>query len=212
MPILKQLVTTVLLLGLVLGAVPAAQASSDDAWKELYAKAHAACVKDSQLSDAKVRGETGDFAGAVLLIVDGRHPNGMRGASYCLYDKVTAKTETAAAQITEDAAVPKPAPATGRICLSKSFNAQLKTPRPIGTPCTAKNDEGDEYTGVVSATLSSDDGPQDPIRQYAKSQHVKCTPQQRRGCKAEFKCVEGDAKERAGCRATRQTCLTSCEH
>ena len=144
MPNLKQLVTTVLLLG----AVPAAQASSPDAWKELYAKAHAACVKASPLSGATVRGESGDFAGAVLLIVDGRHPNGTRGASYCLYDKVTAKTETTAAQIAQGTAVPKAAP-TGRTCWNGSFGAQLKTPRPIGTPCTAKNDEGDDYTGVV---------------------------------------------------------------
>ena len=145
MPNLKQLVTTVL----VLGTVPAVQASSPEAWKELYAKAHAACVKASPLSGATVRGESGDFAGAVLLIVDGRHPNGTRGASYCLYDKVTAKTETTAAQMTQGAAMPKPAPTTGRTCWNGSFIAQLKTPRPIGTPCTAKNDEGDDYTGVV---------------------------------------------------------------
>ena len=151
MPNLKQLVTTVPVLGLVLGAVPAAQASSPEAWKELYDKAQAACVNASALSGAKVRGETADFAGAVLLIVDGRHPNGTRGTSYCLYDKVTAKTETSAAQITkitQGAAVPKAAP-SGRTCWNGSFGAQLKTPRPIGTPCTAKNDEGDAYTGVV---------------------------------------------------------------
>ena len=130
-------------------AADVANASSPEAWAELFAKAQAACIKATPLSGAKVRSETADFAGAVLLIVDGRHPNGTRGTSYCLYDKVTAKTETAAAQITQLAAVPKPAPTTGRTCWTKSFGAQLKTPRPIGTPCTAKNDEGDEYTGVV---------------------------------------------------------------
>ncbi len=145
MPSLKQLVTT----AIVFGAVPAAQASSPEAWKELYANASAACVKASPLSGTKVRVETGDFAGAVLLIVDGRHPNGTRGTAYCLFDKVTAKTEITAAQITQITAEPKLAKATGRTCLSKSFNAQLKTPRLIGTPCTAKNDEGDDYTGVV---------------------------------------------------------------
>ena len=149
MPNLKQLVTTVAVLGLALGAVPATEASSPEAWQELYAKANAACVKASQLSGAKVRGETADFAGAVLLIIDGRHPNGTRGTSYCLYDKVTAKTEAAAAQIAQAAAVPKAAPTTGRTCWNGSFGAQLKTPRPIGSPCTAKNDEGDDYTGVV---------------------------------------------------------------
>ena len=145
MPNLKQLVTTVF----VLGAVPAAQASSPDAWTELYAKANAACVKATPLNGAKVRGETADFGGSVLLIVDGRHPNGTRGTSYCLSDKVTAKTETSPAQLTQVAAVPKSAPTTGRTCWNRSFGAQLKTPRPIGTPCTAKNDEGDEYTGIV---------------------------------------------------------------
>ena len=153
MPNLKQLVTTVLVLGpvlnLVLGAAPAAQASSPEAWQELYAKAQAACIKATPLSGAKVRSETADFPGAVLLIVDGNHPNGSRGVSYCLYDKVTAKTETTEAQLTYGAAVPKPTPATGRTCWTKSFAAQLKTPRPIGTPCIAKNDEGDDYTGVV---------------------------------------------------------------
>ena len=152
MPNLKQLVTTVAVLGFLLGAVPAAQAASPDAWQELYAKANAACVKASQLSGAKVRGETADFAGAVLLIVDGRNPNGTRGVSYCLFDKVTAKTETAAAQITQiyqEAAKPNSTPTTGRTCWNGSFGAQLKTSRAIGTPCTAKNDEGDDYTGVV---------------------------------------------------------------
>jgi hypothetical protein len=142
---LKQLVAT----ALVLGAVSAVQASSPEAWKELYAKAHAACVKASALSGAKVRGETGDFAGAVLLIVDGRHPNGARGTTYCLYDKVTAKAETTARRAPEVATLPKSAPATGRTCWNGSFGAQLKTPRPVGTPCTAKNDEGDDYAGVV---------------------------------------------------------------
>ena len=47
---LKQLVTTGLALGLVLGAVPVApfsavQASSPEAWKELYAKAHVPASK-----------------------------------------------------------------------------------------------------------------------------------------------------------------------
>ncbi len=93
MPNLKQLVAT----AIVLGAVPVAQASSPDAWKELYAKASAACVKASPLSGAKVRGEPADFQARVLLIVDGRHPNGMRGTEYCLHDKVTGKTETTAA-------------------------------------------------------------------------------------------------------------------
>ena len=152
MPNLKKFVPTAFVFGLLLGAVPAAQASSPDAWKELYDKAQAACVTASQLNSAKVRAETADFAGAVLLVVDGRNPNGSRGTSYCLYDKVTAKTEATPAQITgitPVAAASKPAPATGRTCWNGSFAAQLKKPRPIGTPCTAKNDAGDTSTGVV---------------------------------------------------------------
>jgi hypothetical protein len=143
------IVKRVLATAILLGTGPVAQASSPDAWKELYAKANAACVKASALSGAKVRGETADFGAAVLLIVDGRHPNGMRGTAYCLYDKVTAKTESAPAQINEVVAVPKQAQATGRTCWTVSFRAQLKTPQRLGTPCTAKNDEGDAYTGVV---------------------------------------------------------------
>lgn len=138
-----------LTIAILFATAPAAQASSPDAWKELHAKASAACVKASALSGPKVRSETADFPGAVLLIVDGRHPNGLRGTAYCLYDKVTAKTETAAAQITQIAAAPRPAQSTGRTCWTESFRAQLKTPRPIGSPCTAKNDEGDDYKGVV---------------------------------------------------------------
>jgi hypothetical protein len=134
-------------------AAAAAQASSLAAWAELYAKADTACTKASGLADAKARRETADFQGALLVIIDGRHPNGTRGTAYCLYDKVTGKAETAAGQITQAAAGPKPAskPAqpTGRTCWNGSFGAQLKTPRPIGAACTAKNDEGDSYTGVV---------------------------------------------------------------
>jgi hypothetical protein len=134
-------------------AATAAQASSPEAWAELYAKADTACIKASGLAGAKVRRETADFQGAVLLVIDGRHPNGTRGTAYCLYDKVTGKSEIAAGQITHAAAEPKPAPKptqpTGRTCWNGSFGAQLKTPRPIGAACTAKNDEGDSYTGVV---------------------------------------------------------------
>ena len=137
-------------LAAILGvAATAAQASSPAAWAELYAKAGAACTKASGLSGAKVRGEPADFQGAVLLVIDGRQPNGMRGAAYCLYDKVTAKIETTPAPVGQQATETKPARATGRTCWTESFRAQLKTPRPIGAACTAKNDEGDSYTGVV---------------------------------------------------------------
>ena len=116
---------------ILVAAATAAQAASPEAWAELYAKADAACTKASALSGAKVRGEPADFEGAVLLIVDGRHPNGETGAVYCLYDKVTAKTETTPVPVGLLAAKPKPKTkqATGRTCWNGSFGAQLKTPR-----------------------------------------------------------------------------------
>jgi hypothetical protein len=48
------------------------------------------------------------------------------------------------------------------------------------------------------------------MRQAAKAQNIRCTAEQKRGCWVEFKCVQGDAKERAGCRATRRECLAAC--
>jgi hypothetical protein len=142
----KKLVITAALVGLA----QVAEASSPDAWKDLYAKAGTACISATSLKGAAVRRDVGNFTGALLLIVDGRHPNGMRGTAYCLYDKTTAKTETTSAERTDVAATIKMAPsATGRTCWTESFRAQLKSPRPIGSSCTAKNDEGDDYTGVV---------------------------------------------------------------
>ena len=38
----------------------------------------------------------------------------------------------------------------GNRCVNDSFRARLKGPsRTVGTPCTAKNDEGDSYSGWV---------------------------------------------------------------
>ena len=72
-------------------------ASSDAAWAELYAKAGAACLKASGLSATKLRGQPVDFQATVLMIVDGRYPQphmkNAKGTSYCLYDKVSGKTE-----------------------------------------------------------------------------------------------------------------------
>jgi hypothetical protein len=133
----------------LVGASTAAQASSPAAWVELYAKAGAACAKSSGLTGAKPRRETADFQGVVLLIVDGRHPNGMRGTAYCLYDKVTAKTETTSAQVSEVAAAPKPAQASGRTCWTEGYAAPMKTPRPIGAACRATDSDGESYFGVV---------------------------------------------------------------
>ena len=130
-------------------AASAAHASSTAAWAELYAKAGAACTEASGLGSAKARSESADFQGAVLLIVDGRHPNGMRGTAYCLYDKVTAKAETTPAQVGQLAADPKPAHATGRTCWTQGYAAPMKTPRPLGAACRARDSDGESYFGVV---------------------------------------------------------------
>ena len=129
-----------------------AMASSPGAWAELHAKAKAACTKAANLNGATVRGEPIDFEDSVLLIIDGRHPQphmkSARATKYCLHHKQTSKTQVSDAPVPIVSPVAKPV-ATGRTCWNQSFGAQLKTPRPIGTPCTAKNDEGDSYTGVV---------------------------------------------------------------
>ena len=94
--IMTRLMPIALAASLALGA-GSAQASSADAWAELYAKAGAACVKASNLTATKLRGQPVDFQATVLMIVDGRYPQphmkNAKGTSYCLYDKVSGKTE-----------------------------------------------------------------------------------------------------------------------
>ena len=146
--------------GCVAGAAlvlsPQSHASSPAAWAELFAKASAACTKAANFTGAKVRGQPVDFDEVVLAIVDGRYPqphmNNASGTVYCLYHKTTGKTqvsESPPAAADAAGAKKKPYAAKGRTCWMPSFGAQLKTPRPIGAACTAKNDEGDSYTGVV---------------------------------------------------------------
>ena len=128
-----------------------ANASSPEAWAELFAKAKADCTKAANLNGSTARGEPIDFEAAVLVIVDGRYQGTLKenakATRYCLYDKRTGKAEISEAPTSVPVAK---VTATGRTCWSKSFRAQLKVPRPIGTPCNAKNDEGDDYTGVVA--------------------------------------------------------------
>lgn len=87
-------VAIILALGLVAGS---AQASSPDAWTELFKRAAAACVKASELKKAKA-GTPVDFPDKVLVIVDGIWPQPhMKNAAArfaCLYDK---RARTAAA-------------------------------------------------------------------------------------------------------------------
>jgi hypothetical protein len=122
-----------------------ADASSPSAWAELYAKAGTACIKASNLASAAMRGQPVDFSDVVLLVIDGRFPQphmkNAQGRMYCLYNKISGAT-----QIAEAATV---SAALGRTCWSQSIRAKLKSARPIGTTCTAKTDEGDDYQGVV---------------------------------------------------------------
>lgn len=67
-----------------------AQASSPEAWGELFKRAAAACIKASDLKKAKA-GTPVDFEDKVLVIVDGIWPQPhMKNAAArfaCLYDK-----------------------------------------------------------------------------------------------------------------------------
>jgi hypothetical protein len=132
------------------GAANIANAASPDAWAELFAKANAECTKAAMLDGATVRGEPIDFEDVVLVIVEGRHPQPhMKNApatKYCLHDKKSGKSQASEGPALASAST---SASTGRTCWTESFRAQLKTPAAIGSACTAKNDEGDSYSGVV---------------------------------------------------------------
>lgn len=74
----------------------AAMAASDDAWKELWKKSEAACLKAAKLNQAKAQSPV-DFEAVVLRVVNGRYPQphmkNAAGTVYCLYDKKTGKAE-----------------------------------------------------------------------------------------------------------------------
>ena len=76
----------------------AAQASSPEAWSELFTKASAACAKASELKKPKT-GTPVDVPDKVLVIVDGIWPQPhMKNAPArfaCLYDKRTRTAEAA---------------------------------------------------------------------------------------------------------------------
>ncbi|MCZ8183380.1 MAG: hypothetical protein O9322_10465 [Beijerinckiaceae bacterium] len=73
-------------------------AASDDAWKELWKKSEAACLKASKLNQAKAQSPV-DFEASVLRVVTGRYPQphmkNAAGTVYCLFDKKTGKAEIA---------------------------------------------------------------------------------------------------------------------
>lgn len=89
----RRLVAALLMLGIA--CIPA-QASSPDAWNELWKKSEAACLKAAQLNKAKVQAPV-DFEAVVLRVVTGQYPQPhMKNASgtvYCLYSKATGKAE-----------------------------------------------------------------------------------------------------------------------
>lgn len=76
----------------------ATQASSPEAWADLYKRASTACAKASELKKSKT-GKPIDFQDKVLVIVDGIWPQPhMKNAPArfaCLYDKRTRTAETA---------------------------------------------------------------------------------------------------------------------
>lgn len=86
-----------IILAIAVIAVPV-QASSPDAWTELFKRASAACEKASKLKKAKA-GTPVDFPDKVLVIVDGIWPQPhMKNAAArfaCLYDKRTRTAVTA---------------------------------------------------------------------------------------------------------------------
>ena len=74
------------------------QASSPEAWTELFKKASATCAKASELKKPRTSKPV-DFSDKVLVIVDGIWPQPhMKNAPArfaCLYDKRTRTAETA---------------------------------------------------------------------------------------------------------------------
>lgn len=91
-------VALVLVLGLAGGSVTQAEASSPEAWAELFKRASTACVKASELRKARA-GTPVDFSDKVLVVVDGHYPQPhMKNAAVrfaCLYDKRARTTEVA---------------------------------------------------------------------------------------------------------------------
>jgi hypothetical protein len=81
---------------LAICTIATAQASSSDAWTELWKKSQAGCRKAVNFKNDKARGPV-DFEAAVLWVVEGRYPQphmkNAKGVMYCLYDKTTGKTQ-----------------------------------------------------------------------------------------------------------------------
>ncbi len=92
---MRGLATVFVILAAALGGIPA-QAASPEAWAELFRKASAACVKASELKEAKAAKPV-DFSDKVLVMVDGRwpqpHMKNQRARFACLYDKRAATAE-----------------------------------------------------------------------------------------------------------------------
>lgn len=88
-------IAIIIALGLL--AAPA-QASSPEAWSDLFKRATAACLKASELKKTRV-GTPVDFSDKVLVIVEGTWPQPhMKNAAArfaCLYDKRARSAETA---------------------------------------------------------------------------------------------------------------------
>jgi hypothetical protein len=92
------IVKYIVLLGALAFSTLPVQASSPEAWAELFRRASAACVKASELKKAKA-GTPIDFSDKVLVIVEGTWPQPhMKNAAArlaCLYDKRSRAAEIA---------------------------------------------------------------------------------------------------------------------
>lgn len=88
--------TMIIAVGLLAGSEAVANASSPDAWAELFKRATTACLKASDLKKAKASAPV-DFSDKVLIVVDGtwRQPHMKNAAARfaCLYDKRSHKAE-----------------------------------------------------------------------------------------------------------------------
>lgn len=99
---LRNSAATLLPLGtlLVLGLSSPASASSDDAWKQMFAAAKKACIEASSLTKAKASEPVlfSDDVGYVALLVSGTYPQkhmkGQKGRMLCLFERKTGKAST----------------------------------------------------------------------------------------------------------------------
>lgn len=94
--------TRLILCSLLLAACATASASTDAAWKSLFAQTRAACIQASGLKTPKVALGPIQFSSAIAYRINGTwpqaHMKGRRGTVYCLHPYPDGKPEIAEAQ------------------------------------------------------------------------------------------------------------------